>query len=174
MSLIKPQDFEVSEALLRCRLELEDNAKVKPYGIERLADKELIDILKSRYTFPSLYFRTSPDYIVYDDDPYLVEAKLRSNYVEAIQLFFNKQLEKIGIKVVYSFAELAIRADLIPIKKIVISSKYKKEFDMHLKYVFESDENIEFEYIDKTRGSGDPFVPIDVTELRMLSKKAGV
>lgn len=173
---IKPQNFEVSESILRQRLKLSSNVKIFPFGYEGLADKELINFLQQRYNASSLFFRTRPDFMVIDgDNIYLVEAKQRTTNVEAVQLFFNKQLEKMGIKVVYSFPDVTICASLIPLEKVIVPENYKKEFNENLKYLFESEGVTNFlptKHV--TNGSGDAFVPVKLDDLRILSDEEGV
>ncbi len=170
---IRPEDFVVSEELLRQRLSLPPHVIVFPFGYEGLADDALIRMLNLRYDAVSLYFRTRPDYMLFDDnDIYLVEAKQRTINVEAIQLFFNKTLEKMGIKVVYSFPDVTIRAGMIPMEKIIIPENYKEKFDENLKHLFESEGVTDFHYVNKVNvGSGDAFVPIDVDDLKILSEE---
>lgn len=169
---IRPQEFEVSEELLRERLNLPVNAIVFPFGYEGLVDNSIILMLKQRYDATSLFFRTRPDYMVLDAPAlYLVEAKQRTKNVEAVQLFFNKCLERMGIKVVYSFPELSIRASLIPMEVVIVPANYSKEFDKHLIQLFAGEYNPEFSYVGQVSGgSGDAFVPIDVDDLKILSE----
>lgn len=172
---IRPQEFEVSKELLCQRLLLPLHAMVFPFGYEGLVDDALIRMLKLRYDTASLYFRTRPDYMILDEkDTYLVEAKQRTKNVEAIQLFFNKYLERMGIKVVYSFPDVTIRATQIPMEKIVIPENYRQKFDENLKHLFEGQGITDFCYVGKIpegKGSGDAFVPIDVEDLKILSEE---
>lgn len=167
---IRPQEFEVSEELLRKRLELPPDAFVFPFGYEGLVDDALIRKLKTRYDSASLYFRTRPDFMVIDSDQiYLVEAKQRTKNVEAIQLFFNKCLERMGIGVVYSFPDFQIHARDIPMERIVIPKNYKEKFDAHLKHLFESEGVTDFCYVrSANEGSGDAFVPVEFGDLIIL------
>ena len=168
---IRPKEFEVSKELLCQRLHLSTNATVFPFGYEGLSDNTIILMLKQRYDATSLFIRTRPDYLVLDAPAlYLVEAKQRTKNVEAIQLFFNKCLERMGIKVVYSFPELSIRASLIPMDVVIVPANYSKEFNKHLIQLFAGD-NIEFRPVGKvSNGSGDAFVPIDVEDLKLLTE----
>ena len=173
---ISPQNFEVSETLLRQRLEISPDAYVFPFGYEGLVDNALIRLLKKRYTTTSLYFRTRPDFMVFDGEKhYLVEAKQKTKNIEALQLFFNKQLERMGIKVVYSFPEVAICASAIPIDEIIVPENYKEKFDSNLKYLFESEGITNFRYVPHViDGSGDAFVPVELEDLRILSEEVGI
>jgi len=173
---IRPKDFEVSEELLRQRLNLSTSAIVFPFGYEGLVDKSIILMLKQRYDATSLFFRTRPDYMVLDGSYlYLVEAKQRTKNVEAIQLFFNKSLERMGIKVVYCFPELSIRAKDIPMNMVVIPENYKEKFELNLKHIFLAEGIRDFRYVRKIQsGSGDAFVPVDVDDLKLLSEETFV
>ena len=170
---IKPENFEVSEELIRQRLHLSQQATVFPFGYEGLKDNAIVLMLKQRYDATSLFFRTRPDYMVLDGKYlYLVEAKQRTKNVEAVQLLFNKCLERMGIKVVYSFPELSIRASLIPMDVVIVPANYAEEFDRHLIQLFAGDSPV-FSYIGKVNnGSGDAFVPIDVEDLKILSEES--
>ena len=170
---INPQNFEVSETLLRQRLGISLDAYVFPFGYEGLVNNAIIRLLKKRYTASSLYFRTRPDFMVFDgENHYLVEAKQKTKNIEAIQLFFNKQLERMGIKVVYSFPEVTICASAIPMEEIIIPENYKEKFDTNLKHLFESEGITNFSYTPYlTEGSGDAFVPVDVKDLRILAEE---
>ena len=170
---IRPQEFEVSEKLLRQRLHLSERAIVFPFGYEGLVDNSIVLMLKQRYDTTSLFFRTRPDYMVLDGQYlYLVEAKERTKNVEAIQLFFNKSLERMGIKVVYSFPELSIRASQIPMEKIIIPENYKEKFEENLKHLFLAEGIRKFSYVRHVEvGSGDAFVPIDVDDLKLLTEE---
>lgn len=169
---IRPQEFEVSEELLRQRLHLSQHATIFPFGYEGMVDSAMVLMLKQRYDAASLFFRTRPDYMVLDGQYlYLVEAKQRTKNVEAIQLFFNKSLERMGIKVVYSFPELSIRAKDIPMNMVVIPENYKEKFELNLKHIFLAEGIRDFRYVRKvSKGSGDAFVPIDVEDLKLLSE----
>lgn len=173
---IRPQEFEVSEELIRQRLKLPLHAMVFPFGYEGLADDSLIRMLKLRYDTASLYFRTRPDFMILDDMYlYLVEAKQKTKNIEAIQLFFNKHLEQMGIKIVYSFPDVTIRASQIPMESIVIPENYRKKFDENLKHLFEAQGVTDFRYVRQVEiGSGDAFVPINVDDLKILSEEMAV
>lgn len=173
---INPKDFEVSESLIRQRLRLSSNVMVLPFGCEGLENKKLINLLQKRYNTLSLFLRTRPDFIIFDgDNIYLVEAKQKTKNIEAVQLFFNKQLERMGIKVVYSFPDVTIFASAIPLELVIVPENYKKEFEENLKCLFESEGISNFSYTQHvTNGSGDAFVPVDLEDLRMLSDCGGV
>lgn len=173
---IRPQEFEVSEKELRQRLSLPSSAIVFPFGFEGISDDSLIRMLKLRYDVLSLYFRTRPDFLVLDGiHLYLVEAKQRTQNVEAIQLFFNKILERIGIKVVYSFPEVSIRACHIPMETVVIPENHKEKFDENLKHFLVSEGVTDFRYVRQVEiGSGDAFVPVDVEDLQLLSEESSI
>ena len=155
-------------------MNLSERAIVFPFGYEGLADNAIVLMLKQRYDATSLLIRTRPDYMVLDGQYlYLVEAKERTKNVEAIQLFFNKYLERMGIKVVYCFPDITIRAIQIPMEKIIIPENYKEKFDENLKHLFEGQGITDFCYVGRVpegKGSGDAFVPIDVDDLKILSE----
>jgi hypothetical protein len=173
---INPQEFEVSETLLRQRLHLSQKSTVFPFGFEGLSNNALVRVLQTRYDVFSLYFRTRPDFIIIDDyDVYLVEAKQRTKNVEATQLLFNKYHERIGIKVLYSFPEITIRASQIPMETLVIPENYREKFDSNLKHLFENEGVEDFRYVRPvTEGSGDAFVPVELEDLRILSEEITV
>lgn len=164
---IKPDNFMVSCAEIQQRLKLGNSSVIVPFGIEAILDLSILQILKSRYDQGSLFLRTRPDFfIIEENDIYFVEAKKETSNLEAIQLLYNKQYDKMGIKVVYSFPNFAIRASLIPIKYVVIPQNYKKEFDKNLKDLFELEGIKDFKYVGHVaEGSGDAFVPVDISEL---------
>jgi len=82
---------------------------VIPFGIEAILDKSILDILKTRYDRVSLFLRTKPDFFIIDvNEIYFVEAKLETRNLEAIQLLYNKQYDRMGVKVLYSFPEFTI------------------------------------------------------------------
>ena len=106
---INPQDFKVSEKLIRKRLGLSYNTVVIPYGCEEIFNENVLFILKKRFDAGSMFIRTKPDFLIIDkEESYFVEAKQRTKNVEAIQLLYNKFTERSGIKVIYSFPEFAI------------------------------------------------------------------
>ena len=132
--MISPQEFKVSEKLIRKRLGLSRYTTVVPFGYEEVLNENILSILKKRFDTGSLFIRTRPDFFVIDkNELYFVEAKQRTKNVEAIQLLYNKFYERCGIKVIYSFPEVAINASLIPMEKIVIPENYRDKFDTHLK-----------------------------------------
>ncbi len=113
--MISPQEFKVSEKLIRKRLGISHYATIVPFGYEEVLNENILSILKKRFDTGSLFIRTRPDFFVIDkDELYFVEAKQRTKNVEAIQLLYNKFYERWGIKVIYSFPEVAINASVIP------------------------------------------------------------
>ncbi len=175
---INPEDYEVSVDTLQDRLHLPKDIRITPFGYEKNLDDLVLGVLKTKYDVGALFLRTRPDFFVIDDDGlYFVEAKQKTKNVEAIQLFYNKQLEKIGIKIVYSFPNVTIHARDIPMEKIVIPKNYAEKFDKHLKHLFKSEGLVEdnFCYVGLAQvGSGDAFVPIDEDDLKLLSDEIGV
>lgn len=171
--MITPQEFSVSDKLVRKRLHLSRYTRVEPYGCEEVFKDKVLCILKKHFDAGSLFLRTRPDFVIINKKGvYFVEAKQRSRNVEAIQLLYNKFYEKLGIKVIYSFPEVAISAALIPMKKIIIPQNYRHEFDVNLKHLFEVEGISEFVYVgDVTHGSGDAFVPVNLEELKTLSEE---
>ena len=129
-------------------------------------------MLKTRYDRVSLFLRTKPDFFIIDgDEIYFVEAKQETQNLEAIQLLYNKQYDRMGVKVLYSFPEFTINASMIPIDIIVVPENYKKEFDENLKHLFELEGVTNFRYVGHvTEGSGDAFVPIETEELIILAE----
>jgi len=170
---INPQDFKVSEKLIRQRLDLSNNTEVIPYGCEEIFNENVLFILKKRFDAGSMFIRTKPDFLIIDkEESYFVEAKQRTKNVEAIQLLYNKFTERSGIKVIYSFPEFAISASLIPMEKIIVPEKYLEEFNIHQKHLFEAEGIVNFQLVGKVRsGSGDAFVAIDEEDLKILSEE---
>jgi len=168
---IKPKDFEVSVSTLGERLHISETS-ITPFGYEKNLDDLVLGILKTKYDAGSLFLRTRPDFFVLNDtELYFVEAKQRTLNVEAIQLLYNKQLERMGVKVLYSFPDVAIRATQIPMELVVIPENYCKSFDTNLKHLFEVEGIENFRYVNHVNdGSGDAFVPIDVDDLKILSE----
>ena len=168
---VSPQEFKVSDKLIRKRLGLSYNTVVIPNGVEEIFDENVLFILKKRFDAGSMFLRTRPDFFVIDkDELYFVEAKQRTKNVEAIQLLYNKFYERWGIKVIYSFPEVAINASLIPMEKIIIPENYREKFDNNLKFLFETEGITDFAYVGHvTHGSGDAFVPIDLDDLKLLA-----
>ena len=168
---INPQDFKVSDKLIRKRLGLSYNTAVIPYGYEEIFDENVLFILKKRFDAGSMFIRTKPDFLIIDrEESYFVEAKQRTKNVEAIQLLYNKFTERSGIKVIYSFPEFAINASLIPMDKIIIPENYLEKFNLHQKYLYEAEGITNFTYVKHTtKGSGDPFVAIDPEDLKLLA-----
>jgi hypothetical protein len=169
--MISPQEFKVSEKLIRKRLGISHYTTIVPFGYEEVLNENILSILKKRFDTGSLFIRTRPDFFVIDkDELYFVEAKQRTKNVEAIQLLYNKFYERWGIKVIYSFPEVAINASVIPMEKIIIPENYREEFDTHLKFLFEAEGITDFAYVRHvTNGSGDAFVPIDLDDLKLLA-----
>ena len=164
---INPSDFEVTIEMIRQRLNLSHDVEIIPYGYEYSFDINQRKKLQNIYNCNSLSIRTRPDFLVItQSEMYRVEAKNKTNSIEAVQLFFNKQLEQMGIKVLYSFPNVTINASQIPMEKIIIPQTYRKEFDLNLKHLFN---DCEFEYVSSTKGSGDPFVWIEESDLIELS-----
>jgi len=172
---INPKDFEVSVDTLGKRLDISETT-ITPFGYEKNLDDLVLGILKTKYDAGSLFVRTRPDFFVINDtELYFVEAKQRTKNVEAIQLFYNKQLEKMGVKVLYSFPDVAIRATQIPMEKVIIPENYRESFDVNLKHLFVGEGVEKFSYVRQvTEGSGDAFVPIDEDDLKILSDETDV
>ena len=142
-----------------------------PFGIEAILDQSVLNILKSRYDGGSLFLRTRPDFFIIDvNEIYFVEAKQETNNLEAIQLLYNKQYDRMGVKVLYSFPEFFINASMIPIDTVVVPENYKTEFDTKLKHLFEIEGVKNFRYVGHvSEGSGDAFVPVEPEELLILA-----
>jgi len=170
---IDPKDFLVSNDLVRQRLELPDDAIVVPFGYEGILDKKILDVLKTRFDSGSMFIRTRPDFFVIEkNEIHFVEAKQRTKNVEAIQLLYNKFYERCGIKVVYSFPEVTIRATMIPMERLIIPENYRGEFDVNLKHLFEEEGVKDFWYVGHIdHGSGDAFVAVDVDDLKILAEE---
>lgn len=170
---IHPKDFEVSVDSLRERLGLSKDIVIVPFGYEGIIDEAILSILKTRYDSGSLFIRTRPDFfVIQNDELYFVEAKQKTQNVEAIQLLYNKQYERMGIKVLYSFPELTINASMIPMETVIIPENYREKFDVHLKHLFEQEGVQDFKYVGHVNvGSGDAFVPIESEDLGILSEK---
>ena len=82
-----------------------------------------------------MFLRTQPDFfIIEEEDVYFVEAKQEARNLEAIQLLYNKQYDRMGVKVLYSFPDFSISASMIPIDKVVVPENYKEEFNANLKH----------------------------------------
>lgn len=173
---VDPKDYVVSVDLLRQRLNLSKEVVIVPFGYEGSLDEAVLSILKTRFDSGSLFIRTRPDFfIIEENEVYFVEAKQKTKNVEAIQLLYNKQYERIGIKVLYSFPEITIRATLIPMDEIIIPENYKQKFDNNLKHLFENEGIKNFRYVGKvTEGSGDAFVPIELDDLSILAEGMAV
>jgi len=169
--MISPQEFKVSDKLIRKRLDIPHSITIVPFGYEEVLNEKILSILKTRFDTGSLFIRTRPDFFVIDkDELYFIEAKQRTKNVEAIQLLYNKFYERWGIKVIYSFPEVAINASLIPMEKIIIPENYREKFDNNLKFLFEAEGITDFAYVGHvTHGSGDAFVPIDLDDLKLLT-----
>lgn len=169
--MISPQEFKVSEQLIRKRLGLSRYTTVVSFGYEEVLNEKVLSILKKRFDRGSLFIRTRPDFFVIDrDELYFVEAKQRTKNVEAIQLLYNKFYERCGIKVIYSFPEVAINASFIPMEKIIIPENYRDKFDSNLKFLFEAEGITDFVSVGHvTHGSGDAFVSIDLDDLKLLA-----
>jgi len=169
--MITPQEFKVSDKLIRKRLGLSFGTIVVPFGYEESLNEKILSVLKKRFDVGSLFIRTRPDFLVIDkDELYFVEAKQRTKNVEASQLLYNKFYERLGIKVIYSFPEVTINASLIPMEKIIIPDNYRDKFDTHLKHLFEEEGITDFSYIGTiSNGSGDAFVAVDLEDLKLLA-----
>lgn len=169
--MISPQEFKVSDKLIRNRLGLSNSTVVTPFGYEEILNEKVLSILKKRFDKGSMFVRTRPDFLVIDkEELYFVEAKQRTKNVEAIQLLYNKFYERWGIKVIYSFPEVTINASLIPMEKIIIPENYRDKFDSELKYLFEEEGITDFVYVGNvTKGSGDAFVSVDLNDLKLLA-----
>jgi len=168
---IDPKDFHVSNDLIRKRLGLADDVIVVPFGYEGVLDQKILDILKTRFDSGAMFIRTRPDFFVIEkNELYFVEAKQRTKNIEAIQLLYNKFYERCGIKVVYSFPEVTIRATMIPMERVIIPENYRGEFDVNLKHLFDEEGVKDFWYVGYvSHGSGDAFVAIDVDDLKILA-----
>ena len=168
---INPQEFKVSDKLIRKRLGLSSTTVIVPNGYEEIFDDNTLFILKKRYDEGSLFIRTRPDFFVIEkQELYFVEAKQRTKNVEALQMLYNKFTERMGIHVIYSFPEFAINASLIPMEKIIIPENYQEKFNVHLKHLFEAEGITNYAYVGNvTRGSGDAFVAIDSDDLKLLA-----
>ncbi len=145
-----------------------------PFGIESVLDQSILGILKSKYDSTALFLRTRPDFfIIEENEIYFIEAKQQTSNLEAIQLLYNKQYDRIGIKILYSFPGLLINASLIPIDYVIIPENYREEFDRNLKHLFELEGVRDFRYVGHVaRGSGDAFVPIETEKLLLLVEGA--
>ena len=119
-----------------------------------------------------MFLRTQPDFfIIEEEDVYFVEAKQEARNLEAIQLLYNKQYDRMGVKVLYSFPDFSISASMIPIDKVVVPANYKEEFDVKLKHLFEAEGVTDFTYVGHVvHGSGDAFVPVEANELLILAE----
>jgi len=168
---VSPQDFKVSDKLIRKRLGLSYNTIIIPNGVEEIFNENVLFILKKRFDAGSMFLRTRPDFFVIDKDKsYFVEAKQRTRNVEAIQLLYNKFTERNGIKVIYSFPDVAISASLIPMEKIIIPENYQEKFNVNQKHLFEAEGITNYAYVgNTTKGSGDPFVAVDLDDLKLLA-----
>ena len=173
---IDPLDFVVSGKTIRQRLHLPNDVIIVPFGYEGILDKKILDILKTRFDSGSMFIRTRPDFFIIEkNELYFVEAKQRTKNIEAIQLLYNKFYERCGIKVVYSFPELSIRASQIPMDRVVIPENYRGEFDVNLKHLFVDEGVDDFWYVGHVKnGSGDAFVPIELDDLKILSDELQV
>ena len=149
---------------------------IVPFGIEVALDQSILAILKTKYDGGSLFLRTRPDFFIIDEhEIYFVEAKKHTKNLEAIQLLYNKQYDRMGVKVLYSFPEFVITASMIPIDKIVVPENYKNEFDKNLKHLFEIEGVTNFTYVSYVgAGSGDAFVPVDLEELQTLGEETKI
>lgn len=153
-------------------MNLTNDVKVIPFGIETALDQSILRILAQKYDGASLFLRTRPDFFVIGiDEVFLVEAKQHTQNLEAIQLLYNKQYDRMGVRVVYSFPDFAINASMIPIDQVIIPKNYKQEFDKNLKHLFEIEGIKKFTYIGHVvEGSGDAFVPVEPEELLILAE----
>ncbi len=129
-------------------------------------------MLKTKYDSGSLFLRTRPDFfIIEEEEVYFVEAKQKTQYLEAIQLLYNKQHDRMGVKILYSFPDFSIPASMIPIDKVIVPANYKEEFDAKLKHLFEAEGVTDFTYVGHVdHGSGDAFVPVEAEELLILAE----
>lgn len=171
MGKINPKDFKVTSDMLRGRLSLSDSAVIVSFGYEGILDKQIITMLQSRYDVGSLFIRTRPDFFVIDnDDLYFVEAKQRTKNVEALQLLYNRQHERMGIKVLYSFPEITVHAVAIPMDTIIVPENHRDKFDSNLKHLFEAEGVKDFQYIGHLDDwSGDAYVQIKLEDMQILS-----
>ncbi len=60
---VSPQEFKVSEKLIRKRLGLSHNTIVIPNGCEEIFDENVLFILKKRFDAGSMFLRTRPDFL---------------------------------------------------------------------------------------------------------------
>jgi len=70
--MISPQEFKVSEKLIRKRLDIPYRATVVPFGYEEILNEKTLSILKKRFDTGSLFIRTRPDFFVIDKDDILL------------------------------------------------------------------------------------------------------
>ena len=153
-------------------MKLGEDIAVVPFGIEAVLDQSILEILKTKYDGGSLFLRTRPDFFIIEKkEIYFVEAKQEAQYLEAIQLLYNKQHDRMGVKILYSFPDFSIQASMIPMDKIIVPANYKDKFDLNLKHLFEAEGVTDFTYVGQVvHGSGDAFVPIEAEELLILAE----
>lgn len=163
--LVNPESYQVTINELRQRMSLTENDVIIPTGYEtRFTPKEL-EFFKDKYDMASLYVRLFPDFLVCKDGfCRLVEAKQECKSLEVLQLLFNKALHNAGISVWYSFQNKTIPVTKIPIKEIIVPSKYKKQFEENI-LPFVRDNNYPIKYVGNSSGSGDPFISYDPMEI---------
>lgn len=167
-----PVDYDITPEIIRKRLSLNDNTQIFQSGVEHMFNDVTKQELIKCYDKAALLIRTFPDFIIKEgNQTYLVEAKQKTNSVEAIGLYFNKQRERDGVRVIYSFPNLSICASLIPMETIEVPLKYREQFNKYLKDLF-VEENCVFNYWSNSpvNGSGDPFVRLDEGDLMILSE----
>lgn len=166
-----PNDYDVTPDELRKRMKLPTNATIIQSGVEHMFSQAITKMLVDQYDIPGLMVRTFPDFIVIiNGQTILVEAKQKTTSLEAIGLLFNKQKEREGCTVLYSFPDITINASLIPMENIIIPPRYREKFDTYLKDLFVKEE-CEFCYAEYNpkNGSGDPYLTIDEEDLKMLA-----
>jgi len=174
LQTIKPESFTVTEQEIRERFGLSDNDMVIDYGYEKQFNANQILDLQKYYNTSSLFVRTRPDFfITKGKSSYLIEAKQRANTAEAVQLFFNQQLCRMGVNVIYSFPEFNIPAQIMQIQTIYVPEKYHDPFHKFFKDEIRSCiDNVNFISMPNTKGSGDPYVVLDEEYLREFSETA--
>ena len=63
---VSPQEFKVSDKLIRKRLGLSNNIVVIPNGVEEIFNENVLFLLKKRFDAGSMFLRTRPDFFVID------------------------------------------------------------------------------------------------------------
>jgi len=169
---ISPEKFTITEKEIRQRFGLDERDVVIDYGYEKQFDSLEKSSIQKNYDMSSLFVRTRPDFfITKGGSSYLVEAKQRTNTVEAVQLFFNQQISHMGVNVVYSFPEFNIPANFITIEEIFVPEKYREPFERFFKNEIQTSlHEVKFTNIRVTKGSGDPYIILDEEYLTEISR----